>query len=84
MLLFICECDSAWQIRVEDFMKRDVKFVTTESTYRDVALVLSGNMYRYFPLVDNGGIIILCDYPVFNASMYQYFRLVDNRSIMAV
>lgn len=49
---------SAYNICVEDFMVKDVKFVPLDITYFEIFTILKNTKYRAFPLVDTPGKLI--------------------------
>jgi len=48
-------CHSAYNTKAEDFMLRDVKYVTMRMRYREVSSLLSAYDFRCFPLIDSTG-----------------------------
>ena len=46
---------SAHNVFVEDFMVKDVKFLTTHSSYKDAKQLLESFMFRSFPLIESQG-----------------------------
>ena len=54
--------DSAYQVFVEDFMVKDVIFLSLTSTYHQIQNQLNRYKYRSFPLVESKGdyIVIYC------------------------
>lgn len=51
-----CACLGIYNVYVEDFMVRDVKFIWYNMSYRDLKKVLRSNKaLRVFPLVDKPG-----------------------------
>lgn len=47
--------NSQYNIFVEDIMVREVKFVSSQSTYREVKLLLDSSSLKSIPLVDSKG-----------------------------
>lgn len=47
--------DSQYNIFVEDIMVRKVKFISSQSTYREVKLLLDSSSLKSIPLVDSRG-----------------------------
>lgn len=46
---------SQYNIFVEDIMVRRVKFISSQSTYREVKLLLDSSSLKSIPLVDSKG-----------------------------
>lgn len=55
----VCVCVSPscsqYNIVVEDIMVREVKFISSQSTYREVKLLLDSSSLNSIPLVDSKG-----------------------------
>lgn len=51
----VCLSCSQYNIVVEDIMVRKVKFISIQSTYREVKLLLDSSSLKSIPLVDSKG-----------------------------
>lgn len=54
--LFVCLSHSQYNIFVGDIMVRTVNFISSQSTYREVKLLLDSFSLKSIPLVDSKGI----------------------------
>ncbi|CAG5129965.1 unnamed protein product, partial [Candidula unifasciata] len=50
---------NAWLLYVEDFMVRDVKFISFDATYADLQELIMNTKHRSYPLVDSKSSMIL-------------------------
>lgn len=57
-IFFIYSC-SQYNIFVEDIMVRKVKFISSQSTYREVKHLLDSFSLKTIPLVDSKGMLIM-------------------------
>lgn len=58
LLLYHCMCCiqfSAHKVFVEDFMIKNIKFLTSNTTYKEAQKLLDKYSFRSFPLVDSKG-----------------------------